>query len=99
MDIREMIRERHSVRQFTDNPIPEELRGRIQEVIRTCNAESGLSIQAIYDDPECFQTLLAHYGKGKCKADKAKTGPFTKVDLGIVRYHFEAVTGRKCEVE
>ena len=25
----------------------------------------------------------------------AQKGPFTRVDLGIVRYHFEAVTGKK----
>ncbi|MBR6173674.1 MAG: nitroreductase [Eubacterium sp.] len=222
MDIKAMIKERHSVRQFTGQIISDELRDRIQELVIQCNAESGLSIQAIYDDPECFQTLLAHYGKfknavnyialvgdasmdrlneqcgyygekivlglqdmglrscwvggtygkGKCKADtsknekivcvivfgygendgvkhstkpayklcnvkeedmpswfrngmvaammaptainqqkfyitldgekvkiKAKAGPFSKVDLGIVRYHFEAVTGRKCELE
>ena len=222
MDIKSMIKERHSVRQFTGKTISDELRDRIQELVIKCNAESGLSIQAIYDDPECFQTLLAHYGKfknavnyialvgdasmerldeqcgyygekivlelqdmglrscwvggsygkGKCKADaaknekivcviafgygenegvkhrskpvnklcnvkeedmpswfrngmvaammaptainqqkfyitldgnkvriKAKVGPFSKVDLGIVRYHFEAVTGRKCEIE
>jgi len=60
-----MIKERHSVRQFTGKTISDELRDRIQELVITCNAESGLSIQAIYDDPECFQTLLAHYGKFK----------------------------------
>ena len=26
----------------------------------------------------------------------AQKGPFTNVDLGIVKYHFEVVTGRKC---
>ena len=27
----------------------------------------------------------------------AQKGAFTKVDLGIVKYHFEAVTGKKCK--
>jgi hypothetical protein len=27
----------------------------------------------------------------------AGKGPFTKVDLGIVKYNFEAVTGKKCK--
>ena len=26
----------------------------------------------------------------------AGNGPMTKIDLGIVRYHFEAVSGHKC---
>ena len=27
----------------------------------------------------------------------ARKGPFAKVDLGIVKYNFEAVTGKKCK--
>ena len=220
MDIKEMIKNRHSVRQYKDIPIEDELRMQLDELARECNEESGLNIQVIYDDPECFDTLIAHYGKfenvrnyialvgdknmedldelcgyygqklviaaqgmglntcwvggsygkGKCKADKdknekivcvislgygqnegvkhkskpvsklcnvnegdmpkwfkngmvaammaptalnhqkfyvtldgedviitAQKGPFTNVDLGIVKYNFEAVTGRKCK--
>ena len=32
-------------------------------LIETCNEKSGLPMQLITDDPECFNTLLAHYGK------------------------------------
>ncbi len=218
MDIKKVMKERHSVRSFKPLPIPEDLRERIDELVFGCNKDSGLRIQAIYNDPECFDTFLAHYGKfknannyialvgsksmehldelcgyygerlvlelqdmglrscwvggsygkGKCKADAeagekivcviafgygendgvkhknkparklcnvaeedmptwfrngmvaammaptalnqqkfyitlegenvsitSKTRPFSKVDLGIVKYHFEAVTGRK----
>lgn len=63
MDIKEAVRARHSVRQFKDDPIPEEIRAKLQELVEECNAESGLNIQVIYDDPECFQTFLAKYGK------------------------------------
>ena len=63
MDIKEAIIARHSVRQYKDEPIRQEHVEELQELIRECNEESGLSIQLILDDPECFRTLLAHYGK------------------------------------
>ena len=219
MDIKEAIRERHSVRQYKDLPINVEDKARLEALVKECNAQSGLNIQMIYDDPDCFNTFLAHYGKftnvknyiamvgnkslknleeltgyygqklvleaqklglntcgaagtygkGKCKADKAKgekilcvislgygetpgsahkskpveklcdvpaseqpdwfkagleaallaptalnqqkfkvslkngepvittkRGPMTKIDLGIVKYNFEAASGKKC---
>lgn len=222
MDIKKAIKERHSVRSFKALPIPEDIRERLGELVFECNKESGLRIQAIYNDPECFDTFLAHYGKfknannyialvgdksrenldelcgyygerlvlelqdmglrscwvggsygrGKCKADSeagekivcviafgygendgvkhrtkpaqklcnvaeeemptwfrngmvaammaptainqqkffitlegedvtitSRRGPFSKVDLGIVKYHFEAVTGRSVKTE
>ena len=63
MDIREAIKTRHSVRQYKPEPISEEHREQLEEVIRACNEESGLNMQLILDDPECFDTLLGHYGK------------------------------------
>ena len=63
MDIKEAIKERHSVRQYKDLPIAEETKEKLEEQIRLCNEESGLHMQLICDDPECFHTLLAHYGR------------------------------------
>ncbi len=63
MDIKEAIRERHSVRQYKDVPIKPEDRERLETLIKECNEESGLHIQLVCDDPECFDTFLAHYGK------------------------------------
>ena len=65
MDIKEAIKERHSVRQFKDLPIKSEDSEKLQALIKECNAESGLNIQLILDDSECFDTFLAHYGKFK----------------------------------
>ena len=65
MDIREAIKARHSVRQYKDMPIAEEVKEKLEEMIRQCNEESGLHMQLICDDPECFDTFLAHYGKFK----------------------------------
>ena len=62
MDIKEAIRTRHSVRRYKDDPIPEELAAQLEELITECNEASGLHIQLILDDPECFDMLLAHYG-------------------------------------
>ena len=219
MDIREAIKARHSVRQYKKMAIDPALVEKLNEEIAKCNEESGLRIQLILEDPECFNTLMAHYGKfrnadnyiaivgkkdlpdaeekcgyygerlvllaqqlgqntcwvagsygkGKCKADraagekilcvisigygetegvrhkskpssrlcdvkeedmpvwfknglkaammaptainqqqffitlqdgepliKAKIGPYSRIDLGIVKYHFEVVSGHKC---
>ena len=63
MDIKEAIRERHSVRQFSSEHIMGDVRTSLENIIQECNKESGLHIQLITDDPECFDTLLGHYGK------------------------------------
>ena len=63
MDIREAIKNRHSVRRYKDKPIEGETKEKLEKLIKECNDESGLHIQLILDDPECFNTLLSHYGK------------------------------------
>ena len=40
------------------------------------------------------QKFYLSYDEGKVTA-KALFGPYSKMDLGIVKYHFEAVTGKK----
>ena len=62
MDLREAIKSRHSVRKYKNIPIPEDLVAKLNMLIDACNAESGLHIQLILDDPECFDTLLGRYG-------------------------------------
>lgn len=63
MTIKEAIKERHSVRQYKDLPIADDLRKELEKLIDECNEESGLNIQLVCNDPECFDTLLAHYGR------------------------------------
>ena len=63
MDILELIKERHSVRQYTDQPVEASKRETIDTCIKEANADSGLSIQAFYDEPKCFDSFMAHYGK------------------------------------
>ncbi len=62
MDIIQAIEERHSVRAYTTQRIEEEKRQRLQTVVDECNAEGGLNIFIRYDDPEGFDSRMAHYG-------------------------------------
>ena len=63
MDILEIMRNRHSVRQYKEQPIEASKRGLINEWIEEVNKESGLSIQVLYDEPKCFDSFMARYGK------------------------------------
>ena len=60
MEIKEAIKNRHSVRQYRDIPLEDSLVTRLKETIEECNQESGLKIQLVLDDPECFDAFLAH---------------------------------------
>ena len=62
----EAIRSRHSVRQYKDQPIEPELRALLCEEIEEINAESGLNIQLICDEPKAFDSFMAHYGNFTC---------------------------------
>ena len=63
MDLKEAIKKRHSVRQYIKQPLSleiiEVLKGKIQE----CNQKSGLHIQLITNEPQSFQSRMAHYGQ------------------------------------
>ena len=63
MDILEIMRARHSVRQYKEQPIEMPVREKINAWVEEANAESGLSIQVLYDEPKCFDSFMAHYGK------------------------------------
>ncbi|MBR5066051.1 MAG: nitroreductase family protein [Lachnospiraceae bacterium] len=63
MTIKEAVNERHSVRQYKDIPIEKEKEKELRDFIEAINDENGLDIQFIVNDPECFDSFLAHYGK------------------------------------
>ena len=82
MDIKEAIKERHSVRQYKADPIPGETAAALRRLIDECNEQSGLHMQLILNDPECFDTFLAHYGKFKNAVNYiALVGPKSSKDL------------------
>lgn len=63
MDIFEAIKERHSVRQYLDKPIEDEVKEKLEKVIDECNRDGKLNIQLVCDEPQAFSSKLASYGK------------------------------------
>ena len=63
MEIMEAMKQRHSVRQYTDQRMEKEAAEKLQREIDACNEESGLHIQLITDEPKAFDGFMAHYGK------------------------------------
>ena len=63
MDIMEIMKQRHSVRQYKDQAIEPEKKKEINACIKEINAKSGLDIQIFYNEPKCFDSFMAHYGK------------------------------------
>lgn len=63
MEILEIMEKRHSVRQYKDKPIEAEKRDILNDLCKQLNAESGLNMQIVYDEPKCFDSFMAHYGK------------------------------------
>ncbi len=65
MNLMEAIEARHSVRQYQDRVIDMQTRAALNTFVDECNAESGLHIAVVYDDPKGFDSRLAHYGNFK----------------------------------
>lgn len=63
MEIIEIMKQRHSVRQYSDKAIEQEKRTVLDELTATINKNSDLHIQIMYDEPKCFDSFMAHYGK------------------------------------
>ena len=63
MDKIQAIKQRHSVRAYTDKSIPEDIVDILSGEVEKINAESGLNIQFLTEEPEAFDSLLAHYGR------------------------------------
>lgn len=63
MDILEIMKVRHSVRQYNRKKIESEKKETLICLAKECNKESGLNIQIIFDEPKCFDSMMAHYGK------------------------------------
>ena len=63
MNLKQAIRERHSVRRYTDRKIERETVAALRAEIDACNVEGGLHIQLVTDEPKAFDSFLAHYGK------------------------------------
>ena len=62
-DIMEIMKERHSVRKYLDKKIEQEKRDELNACAAQLNTQGNLNIQIIYDEPECFNSRMAHYGR------------------------------------
>ena len=58
-----IMRARHSVRQYLDKPVPADIREKLDAYAAELNRRGGLHMQIIYDEPSCFNSFMAHYGK------------------------------------
>ncbi len=63
MEILEIMKNRHSVRQYKNQEIEESKRAELNSYIEEINKESNMSIQIFYDEAKCFDSFMAHYGK------------------------------------
>lgn len=63
MDILDIMKARHSVRQYNERKIEGDKREALAALVNECNQESGMHIQIFFDEPKCFDSMMAHYGK------------------------------------
>lgn len=63
MESLEIMKQRHSVRQYENRAIEPEKRTILDELAENINKENNLHIEIVYDEPKCFDSMLAHYGK------------------------------------
>lgn len=63
ISLEEALRQRHAVRSFTDEPLPDEAVARLQDKMAQVNEEGNVSIQLVRDEPRAFTGFKARYGK------------------------------------
>lgn len=63
MELLDAIRQRHSVRSYTEKPIEGEVLRSLRETVEECNREGGLHIQLCLNEPRAFSGMMARYGK------------------------------------
>lgn len=91
MDMNEIMKLRHSVRQYTDKPIEPEKRSELDALVSELNSKNDIHIQICYDEPKCFDSFMAHYGKfsgvGNYIALIGKKSPKLEEALGYCGEH------------
>lgn len=63
MELMEAIKNRHSVRSYTERKIEGTAKKELEKFIQECNKEGNLHMQLVLDEPKAFEGFLAHYGK------------------------------------
>lgn len=76
MEMLELMKARHSVRQYTEQKIEADKRAALDALTAELNQEGGMHIQILYEEPKCFDSFMAHYGKfSGCRNYIAVVGP------------------------
>ena len=76
MNAWELMRARHSVRNYVNHPIEEEKLTALRQAMEEVNREAGLHIQLFTEEPEAFNANAAHYGQfSGCRNYFAMVGP------------------------
>lgn len=57
------MRDRHAVRAYEDRPVPEDVRKKLEREVDACNRAGNLHMSIAWDEPEAFNSAMAHYGK------------------------------------
>ena len=63
VNIMNLIKDRHSVRQYKDVAVEDEKKALLENYASELSAKSGLRIKVVFDDPEGFNSALARYGR------------------------------------
>ncbi len=63
MNLIEAMNLRHSVRQYIDKPLEDDVISALRKEIDEINKESGMHIQLVTNEPRAFDSFMAHYGK------------------------------------
>lgn len=62
MTLNEAILARHSVRQYKDIPLSQDIIDELNREIEICNNDGDLHFQLITNEPKAFSGFMAHYG-------------------------------------
>lgn len=54
---------RHSVRQYTDEPISDEVAASLEDALKTINEDHWTDLQLVRNEPKAFNSRMAKYGK------------------------------------
>lgn len=58
-----IVKQRHSVRSYTDKKIEGEVLKELETLIEKINKEANLNFKLILNEPKVFNSFMAHYGK------------------------------------
>jgi len=65
MELLEAMKNRHSVRSYTDRKIEGDTLEELRRTVDECNRDSGLNIQLCLNESNAFDSMMARYGKFK----------------------------------